>query len=90
MSSTDKSEPIETWSLKSLYISEVSNQIADSHFAPTLNRGISWPRCHNAPDAIMPPKMKLSLSLSEIHEIVVIFDCEAHVNIRFSCGMCDI
>ena len=44
----------------------VSNPIADSHFAHLLNHGISWPRCHNAPDAIMPPDMKLSLSLSEI------------------------
>ena len=51
------------------HISTVSNQIADSHFAPTLNRGISWPRCHNAPDAIMPPNMKLSLSLREIHDV---------------------
>ena len=36
----------------------LSNQIADSHLAPTLNRGISWLRCHNAPYVIMPPKTK--------------------------------
>ena len=48
---------------------KVSNQIADSHFAPSLYRGISWRRCHNAPDAILPPNMKLSLSLSEIQDV---------------------
>ena len=42
---------------KESHFQRVSNQIADSHFAPSLNRGISWPRCHNAPDAIIPPNI---------------------------------
>ena len=47
------------------------------YFAPSLNRGISWPRCHNAPDAIMPPNIKLSLSLSEIQYV----HATAHLNL---------
>ena len=50
-------------------INLVSNQIADSHFAASLNRGISWPQCHNVPDAIIPPNMKSSLLLSEIQDV---------------------
>ena len=60
----------------------VSNQIADSHIAPSLNRGISWPWCHNAPHAIMPPNMKLSFSLSEIQHV----HASSHLNLlKYQC-----